>query len=75
MHSRQNTESPAPYNLLRTVTAPDYVPTDDEPLRAMIRTIGANAVTLDRDGEFIHVLDLSSQVSFEHYFLSTIGRF
>lgn len=49
------------FEKLEEVSDPEYVPTDEDVLRARIRTIGITNVTFDIDGALIRIYDVGGQ--------------
>jgi len=49
------------FEKLETIADPNYIPTDEDVLRARIRTIGITNVTFDMDGAYIRIYDVGGQ--------------
>jgi GTPase SAR1 family protein len=49
------------FDKLDQVSAQDYIPTDEDVLRARIRTIGITSVTFDMDSAIIRIYDVGGQ--------------
>ena len=49
------------FNKLDEIAESDYTPTDEDIIKARIRTVGINAITFDIDGALIRIYDVGGQ--------------